>query len=55
MSVIESAAVTGELRGRKEGRKEAKIEIAKSLKAKGIEINLIVETTGLNIEEINKL
>ena len=51
MSVFESAAVTGELRG----RKEAKIEMAKSLKSRGIDINLIVETTGLNIEEINKL
>ncbi|MGB3651862.1 MAG: hypothetical protein WBA41_11720 [Rivularia sp. (in: cyanobacteria)] len=59
MSVIESAAVTGELRGRKEGKeegmKQAKIEIAKSLKARGIEINLIVETTGLNLDEIEKL
>ena len=55
MSVIESAAVTGELRGRKEGKKEAKIEIAKAMKARGIEINLIVETTGLNFEEIEKL
>ena len=55
MSVIESAEVTGELRGRKEGKKEAKIEIAKSLKARGIDINLIVETTGLNLEEIEKL
>ena len=55
MSVIESAEVTGDLRGRKEGKKEAKIEIAKSLKARGIDINLIVETTGLNLEEIEKL
>jgi predicted transposase/invertase (TIGR01784 family) len=51
MSVIESAAVTGEIRG----RKEAKIEIAKAMKARGIEINLIVETTGLNLNEIEKL
>ena len=55
ISVIESAAVTGELRGRKEGKIEAKLEIAKSLKARGIDINLIVETTGLNLEEIEKL
>ena len=55
ISIIESAEVTGELRGRKEGKKEAKIEIAKSLKARGLDINLIMETTGLNIEEIEKL
>ncbi len=51
ISVIESAAVTGELRG----RKEAKIEIAKAMKARGIDINLIVETTRLNLDEIEKL
>ncbi|MGB3636713.1 MAG: Rpn family recombination-promoting nuclease/putative transposase [Rivularia sp. (in: cyanobacteria)] len=51
ISIIESAEVTGELRG----RKEAKTEIAKAMKARGIEINLIVETTGLTVEEIEKL
>ncbi|MEM7554626.1 MAG: Rpn family recombination-promoting nuclease/putative transposase [Cyanobacteria bacterium P01_A01_bin.84] len=50
-SVLESAEVAGELRG----RKQAKLEIAKSLKSKGIETNLIVETTGLTFEEIEKL
>ena len=55
LSVSESAAVTGELRGRKEGKKEAQIEIAKSLKARGIDINLIIETTGLSSGEIEKL
>ncbi|MEO0685337.1 MAG: Rpn family recombination-promoting nuclease/putative transposase, partial [Cyanobacteria bacterium J06649_11] len=51
ISIIESAEVTGELRG----RKEAKIEIAKSLKSRGIDINLIVETTGLSIGEIENV
>ncbi|MEM6753733.1 MAG: Rpn family recombination-promoting nuclease/putative transposase [Cyanobacteria bacterium P01_C01_bin.38] len=51
ISLIESAEVTGELRG----RKEAKIEIAKSLKAEGTDINLIVKTTELTSEEIEKL
>ncbi|MEB3215591.1 MAG: Rpn family recombination-promoting nuclease/putative transposase [Nostocales cyanobacterium 94392] len=50
ISIIESAEITGELRG----RKEAKLEIARVMKARGIEINLIVETTGLSIEEIEK-
>ena len=51
ISIIESAEVTGELRG----RKEAKIEIAKAMKARGMEISLIIETTGLTSEEIEKL
>ncbi|MEO1764472.1 MAG: Rpn family recombination-promoting nuclease/putative transposase [Cyanobacteria bacterium J06629_18] len=64
ISIIESAKVTGELRGRKEGReegkkegkiegkKEAQIEMAKSLKSRGVDMNLIIETTGLTAEEI---
>ncbi len=63
ISIIESAEVTGELRGRKEGReegikegeKQTQIKIAKAMKSRGVDINLIVETTGLNIEEIEKL
>ncbi len=67
ISIIESAEVTGELRGRKEGREEGKkegikegekqtqIKIAKSLKAEGTDINLIVKATGLSVEEIDKL
>ncbi|NJL79488.1 MAG: Rpn family recombination-promoting nuclease/putative transposase [Richelia sp. SM2_1_7] len=51
ISVIESAEITGELRG----RKEAKLEIARVMKARGIEISLIVETTGLNLEDVEKL
>ncbi|NJN11774.1 MAG: Rpn family recombination-promoting nuclease/putative transposase [Richelia sp. SL_2_1] len=51
ISVIESAEITGELRG----RKEAKLEIARVMKARGIKISLIVETTGLNLEDVEKL
>ncbi len=51
ISVLESAKVTGAL----EGRKEAKIEIAKMMKLEGIEINLILKTTGLTFEEVEKL
>lgn len=38
-----------------EARKESKLETAKVLKAAGVSINLIVDSTGLSIEEINSL
>jgi predicted transposase/invertase (TIGR01784 family) len=41
--------------GRKEGLEEAKIETAKNMLKKGFEIDLIVELTGLNRNEIEKL
>ena len=44
-----------EKEGRKEGRKERNIEIAKSMKNKKMDINLISELTGLTEEEINEL
>ena len=40
---------------RDEGRAEEKLEIAKKMKAKGQPLDLIVEITGLSIEEIEKL
>ena len=41
--------------GREEGRKEEKEEIAKKLLKLGLEINKIIEATGLTKEEIEKL
>ena len=41
--------------GRSEGKKEQTVEIAKKLKQKGIDIEIIKETTNLTIEEINKI
>ena len=41
--------------GIEEGEKKAKIEIAKKLKAKNLDITIIIETTGLTKEEIEKL
>ncbi|WP_316812550.1 hypothetical protein [Pedobacter heparinus] len=41
--------------GKEEGKLEEKIEIAKSLKDEGLSIELISKTTGLPIEEIEKL
>ena len=45
----------GKLEGIKEGEKNKAISMAKSMKAKNMDINLISEITGLTIEEINKL
>jgi predicted transposase/invertase (TIGR01784 family) len=49
----------GKLEGRKEGREEGKleerIEIARRFKQKGIDIDIIAETTGLSREELEKL
>ncbi len=45
----------GREEGRVEGLKEGKIEIAKNLLKKNIDINVILEVTNLSIEEINKL
>ena len=36
-------------------KKEGKIEVAKRLKQKGIDVQTIVDTTGLTKEEIEKL
>ncbi|MBQ9185516.1 MAG: hypothetical protein IJ151_06570 [Bacteroidales bacterium] len=40
--------------GKKEGAINAKIEIAKNMFAKGIDLNTIASCTGLSIEEIEK-
>ena len=45
----------GKLEGIKEGEKNKAISMAKSMKAKNMDINLISEITGLTIEEVNKL
>ena len=42
-------------KGRKEGAKKKAIEMAQSLKAKGVAINIIAECSGLSEEEINSL
>ncbi|WP_285009852.1 hypothetical protein [Pedobacter faecalis] len=42
-------------RGEARGAEREKVEIAKHLKSKGIDIKIISEATGLTIEEIEKL
>lgn len=46
---------TAEERGREEGKEEERHTIAKAMKAKGIAIDVISETTGLSADDINKL
>ena len=45
----------GEERGISLGITQAKLETAKVLKSAGVSINLIIDSTGLSIEEIEKL
>ena len=45
----------GEKIGEASGRAAEKIEMARALKAKGVDIDIIAETSGLTKEEIEKL
>ena len=45
----------GKLEGIREGRHAEQISMAKNMKSKNMDINLISEITGLTIEEIRKL
>ena len=45
----------GEKKGEKKGKKNEKIEIAKKMKQKGMDIAIIIEITGLTEEEIKEL
>jgi predicted transposase/invertase (TIGR01784 family) len=52
---MDSSFEDGEVKGRKEGEENKAKEIAAKLRAKGIDIDIIIETTGLSPEEIEKL
>ena len=51
MSCIEYATV----KVREEGKAEAKVSIAKSMKEKGLDNKIIAECTGLSVEQIEAL
>ena len=55
MSCIRFAERTGRAEGREEGMKKRNHEIAKSLKQQGVFIDVISKSTGLSLEEIEKL
>ncbi|AUX17910.1 Rpn family recombination-promoting nuclease/putative transposase [Flavobacterium columnare] len=54
-SIIDTAFDDGKMEGLEEGKIQGKIETAKSLKKLGISIEIIMQSTGLTQEEINKL
>jgi predicted transposase/invertase (TIGR01784 family) len=54
-NTIEAAFDEGKLEGKLEGKIEGKIEVAKALKLSGISTDIIIQSTGLSENEINKL
>jgi len=52
---VQAAREEGLQEGRQEGLQQGKLEVARSLKQAGVSIAIIVQSTGLTIEEINKL
>ena len=55
MRDMQEAREQGEAQGEASGRAAEKLEMAKALKAKGVGIDIIAETSGLSAEEIEKL
>lgn len=51
----EEGRIEGREEGREEGRKEAELAIARSLKQRGIPVEVITDTTGITSEEIAAL
>ncbi|NIM16746.1 MAG: Rpn family recombination-promoting nuclease/putative transposase [Candidatus Aminicenantes bacterium] len=54
-SMFESSYKVGEMKGEEKGAKIKAVEIAKKLKEKGIDIDIISDTSGLSKEEIENL
>ena len=52
---IQEAREQGEELGRSEGEASGRAAVAKALKDKGVDIEIIAETSGLSVEEIEKL
>ena len=52
---LEQGIEQGLEQGIEQGKKNNTLELAKKLKTKGVDINIIHETTGLSIDEINNL
>ena len=54
-SGLELGRKQGKKEGKIEGKKEEKIEIAKNLLKENVDLNIISKTTGLSLEELEKL
>ena len=52
---IEDAIATGTRQGIEQGTRQEKIEIAKNMLSKDIDLEIILECTNLSLEEIKKL
>jgi predicted transposase/invertase (TIGR01784 family) len=52
---IAEGKVEGKVKGRAEGIEEGILKVAKNMLSKNITLDLIVEVTGLSIEQIEKL
>ena len=52
---LEQGRSEGIAQGEASGRAAEKLEMAKALKAKGVDIDIIAETSGLSKEDIEKL
>ena len=55
MLTLSEERLQGKLEGIKTGEENKAISIAKAMKNKNMDINLISEITGLSVEEIHKL
>src|SRR5574344_1185026 len=55
VNTISYAEEKGIERGRTEGKAEEKLAVAKAMKTKGLDVNILAECTGLSIKEIEKL
>jgi predicted transposase/invertase (TIGR01784 family) len=54
-NVVDTARIEGYAEGKAEGKAERNIEIARNLKKKGLDAAFIAETTGLSLDEIERL
>jgi predicted transposase/invertase (TIGR01784 family) len=52
LNVYEGAIETGEARGIEKGRAEGKLDVAKSLKKLGVSLDVISESTGIPVQEL---
>ena len=54
MTLLEKLEEKGKIEGKLEGIIEGKIETARNLKAEGIDIAIILKTTGLTVEQLKE-
>ncbi len=55
ISDLEDARLKGELEGKLKGKLEEKLDVAAKMRAKNIPESVILEVTGLTLEQLKKL